>query len=91
MPTVGPPAPGVRWQDLDDHVVAFNSATGRAAALNDTATQIWKLADGTRDERAIVSALAQRYGVDAAAIEADVFEAIGQLRIEGLLPSGSPE
>ncbi len=91
MPTVGPPAPGVRWEDLDDRVVAFNPATGRAAALNDTATQIWRLADGTRDERQVVADLASLYEVDPAAIDADVLAAIGQLRAEGLLPSEQPE
>jgi len=91
VPTVGPPAPGVRWQDLDDRVVAFNPATGRAAALNETATQIWKLADGTRDERQVVEKLAQLYAVDATAIEADVLATIEQLRAEGLLPSEPPE
>lgn len=91
MPTVGPPAPGVRWQDLDDRVVAFNPATGRAAALNETATQIWKLADGTRDEREIVADLAQLYEVEPATIDAEVLAAIGQLRAEGLLPAETPE
>jgi len=91
VPTVGPPAPGVRWQDLDDRVIAFNPATGRAAALNETATRIWKLADGTRDERQVVENLAQLYGVDATTIKADVLNTIGQLRAEGLLTTEHSE
>lgn len=90
MPTVGPPAPGVRWQDLDDRVVAFNPATGRAAALNETASQIWNLADGSRDEADVVRELARRYAVDPHTIKAGVLAAIDQLREEGLLHIESP-
>jgi len=72
-------------------VVAFNPTTGRAAALNETATQIWKLADGTHDERQVIEKLARLYAVDATAIEADVLATIGQLRAEGLLPPEQPE
>jgi coenzyme PQQ synthesis protein D (PqqD) len=88
--TVGPPVPGVRWQDLDGRVVAFNPATGRAAALNETATEIWKLADGSREEADVVAELAQRYAVDLDTIKADVLSTISQLRAEGLLPTGPP-
>ena len=84
MSIVGPPKADVTWQDLDDRIVVFNPETGRAAALNGTASSIWRLATGELDEDEIVASLAQVYEVEATAIRNQVFEVIGRLRAEDL-------
>jgi len=88
MGLVGPPAPGVSWQELDGRIVVFNAATGRAAALNETAAAVWQLADGVRTEAAVIDALGAAYGMSADAIGPDVRSVIDHLRTEGLLLAG---
>jgi hypothetical protein len=81
---VGPARHGLSVIELDDCVSIFNPATQRAVILNLTATMVWQLSDGTRDTERIVVELATRFGVDRAAIEAEVVAAIEQLRGEAL-------
>jgi hypothetical protein len=85
MGLVGPPALHVSWQELDGRVVVFNAATGRAAALNETAAAVWQLADGARTEAEVIDALGTAYGMSADAIGPDVRLVIDRLRTEGLL------
>jgi hypothetical protein len=85
MGVVGPPAPDVSWQELDGRIVVFKAATGRAAALNETAAAVWQLADGRRTEADVIEVLGAAYGMSADAIGPDVRLVIDQLRTEGLL------
>jgi hypothetical protein len=54
--------------------------------LNETASDIWRLADGEHDLDGLVRLLAEAYGVDGAAIRPEVEEAVATLRVEGFLP-----
>jgi Coenzyme PQQ synthesis protein D (PqqD) len=90
-PAVGPPIPGLTVIEVDGCVNVFNPATQRAVILNETATAVWKLADGTRDTEAVVEALAQRYAVEPAAIRAEVVAAIAELYGEALLAAMLPQ
>jgi hypothetical protein len=87
---VGPPRQGLSVVELDDCVSIFNPVTQRAVILNATATMVWRLSDGTRDAGVIVVELASRFGLDNAAIEAEVVAAIDQLRGEGLFDEERP-
>jgi hypothetical protein len=90
VPLVGPHAPSASWQDLDGRVVVFNAETGRAAALNETASTIWRLADGQLEEAEVIELLAEAYAVPPERIATDVRHAIETLRSEGLLAAAEP-
>jgi hypothetical protein len=83
--TVGPVIADLSIVEIDACVSIFNPATKRAVILNETATKVWHLIDGTRDADAIVRELASTYAVEPAQIHADVAAAITLLRDEGLL------
>lgn len=85
MPLVGPPTVGVLWEDLDGRVVIFNPATQQAAALNETASAIWRLATGDHNEEQVIAVLAEDYNVEATVIRDQVLAAIIELRGQGLL------
>jgi hypothetical protein len=80
-----PAASGLTTVEVDGCVSLFNAATQRAVMLNETATEVWRLVDGTRDAEAIVRSVADQYGLDPATIRADVVGAIDVLRREALL------
>jgi Coenzyme PQQ synthesis protein D (PqqD) len=83
--TVGPVIAELSVVEIDGCVSVFNPATKRAVILNETATMVWHLIDGSRDADEIVQELASRYGVEPTKIHADVAAAITRLRDEKLL------
>jgi hypothetical protein len=86
---LAPAASGLTAVEVDGCVSVFNAATQRAVMLNETATDVWRLVDGTRDAEAIVQSVAEHYGLDPATIRADVVGAIDVLRREALLAEPS--
>ncbi len=82
---VGPPARGLTVVEVDDCFHIFNPSTQRAVALNETASQIWRLCSGELSEEQIARALADHYGVELAAIGPDVRRVVQDLAHEGLL------
>jgi hypothetical protein len=81
-------APTVRSHELGDELTLFDTATGRAVALNGTARDIWALVDGESDVDDIVQTLASAYRVEPALIVADVEMALTQLEeVEVLVPA----
>jgi hypothetical protein len=73
--------------EIDGRLSILNPHTDRVLMLNETASDIWRLADGEHDLDGLVRLLAEAYGVDGAAIRPEVEEALATLRAEGLLPS----
>jgi GAF domain-containing protein len=57
------------------------------AVLNATASDIWRLLDGTQTIEAIVDTLATAYGADRSIVAVDVEHAIHTLRSDGYLPA----
>ena len=82
---VGPPAVDLRTTEIDGRLVVFNPANQQVLVLNETATAIWALADGSRDVTALVSALAAAYDADPATVEAGVHEALARFAQAGAL------
>jgi Coenzyme PQQ synthesis protein D (PqqD) len=81
-------APTVRSHELGDELTLFDTATGRAVALNGTARDIWALVDGQSGVHEIVQTLARAYRVEPEHIAADVETAVTQLQeAEVLLPA----
>jgi uncharacterized membrane protein YkvA (DUF1232 family) len=87
---IGPPVEGATEVEVDGRVSAFSPLTRQIVVLNDTASDIWRLADGEHDLEAIVALLAAAYSVAPEDIEADVRHAVDELVDAGLLPA-APE
>lgn len=91
MPTsdnalVGPPALGVSEVELDGQVCLYSPAGEHVVVLNDTASDVWRLADGERTVGQIITLLAGVYGCTPADIGADVHAAVESFRAALLLP-----
>ena len=78
------PKAGYETADLDGEYMIYHSAEGRAVYLNETASLIWKLCDGTRSLAAIEELLGEAYP-DASALSADVDSALHTLLEQGVL------
>lgn len=70
--------------EVDGCFHVYNPATKRAIALNETASQIWRLSTGECAFDDVVAALAEHYGVAEDAIAAQVRATIDELAAEGL-------
>ena len=74
----------VRHHDIDDATVVMRLDDGEMFELEGPARAIWKLADGTRDRDAILTALVRRYAHDPE-IASDLDRFLGELAKAGLL------
>jgi hypothetical protein len=82
------PRKGVRFEELDGESVVYDRSGKRATYLNDTATLIWKLCDGTRGIPEIVDLLGKEYPESAGALETDVRDTITRLVAKRVLVLG---
>lgn len=81
------PSPRERYvvEDIDNESLIYRQASKSAVYLNETATVIWKLCDGTRSAREITAVLAEAFPEEAQAIAADVAATIDELIKVGAL------
>lgn len=77
--------PGLVESEVDGQVSLFHPETQEATLLNQTASDVWRLADGTQTLDQIVELLAQAYGVAPDSIRADVVDTVQSFRDRGLL------
>lgn len=85
-------AAGYFVEEIDGEKLLYRLGGHKAIHLNDSATVIWTLCDGTRTAQDIIDLLKSEYPGSEAAIAADVREAIELLLSEGaLLEAASPE
>ena len=82
---VGPHAPGVLEQSVDDDLIVFNPTDESYYTLNRTAREVWELADGSRTVDGVVAHLAAEYGAEPADLHDDVAGIIAGLRETGLI------
>jgi hypothetical protein len=82
---VGPPAPDVTQTEIDGRISVYDPRTEQVTMLNETASDVWRLSDGTQSVEEIVGALARAYAVDASAIREQVTDAVKQFYDAGLL------
>jgi hypothetical protein len=80
---------GLTVVEVDECFHIFNPVTQRVVALNETASNIWRLSTGELGADEIVSALAEHYSVEAHDIDQEVRKVIGELTTEGLLLSSA--
>lgn len=82
---IGPAAPDVMVQAVDDDLIIFDPQSEEYYTLNRTAREVWELADGTRTADNITRVLAERYAAEAAAIAPDVDAIIANLTAAKLI------
>jgi hypothetical protein len=82
----GPPIDGLLESEVGDELSIYHPATQEALLLNQTASDIWRLVDGTRSVAQIVDALAVAYQVDTAEIAPEVERVISDFEQRGLVP-----
>ena len=79
------PAPGVVVEDLDDDVCLYRSDIDEVLVLNQSAGDIWRLADGDCSVETIATRLADVYGTDEATVRTDVQAVVADLVARGYL------
>jgi pyrroloquinoline quinone biosynthesis protein D len=83
--TVPKQAFGFFVEEMEGENLLYRLGGHKAIHLNDTATVIWKLCDGSRTVEDIIGLLAKEYPGSETAVAADVREAIELLVSEGAL------
>ena len=82
---------GAREDQVDGELLVYMPTATRAVYLNGSAATIWGLCDGVRSLAEMVELLAENYPEAAKTIDADVIEAIDQLRAAGIIEPGSDQ
>ena len=73
---------------IDGEIVVMSLDTGDFFSLAGTAAAIWGLIDGTRDNAAVIAAIAEEFSADQATLAADVEPFLAQLIAAGLVARG---
>lgn len=82
---VGPPAAHVVESEVGDQISLYDPESEEVLVLNPTASDVWRLSDGTHTLDEIAALLGRAYGVDPGAIAADVAGAVADFASRGLL------
>jgi hypothetical protein len=82
---VGPPVAAVREVEVDGCLTLYQRDVDQVLVLNQTASDVWRLADGTLHEPELVDCLARAYGLDTESIAPEVHAAIERFVEEGFL------
>src|SRR5215510_2661113 len=83
--TVPKQAFGFFVEEMEGENLLYRLGSHKAIHLNDTATVIWKLCDGSRTVQDIIDLIEKEYPGSETAVAADVREAIALLVGEGAL------
>jgi hypothetical protein len=76
---------GLHFEEMEGESLLFSEVTKKTVYLNDTASAIWKLCDGTRTIAQLVDLLKQAYSDSEHDFESDVRSAIDDLFAQGAL------
>jgi hypothetical protein len=82
---VGPASSHVLETEIDGDISIYNAETEEVTILNGTASDIWRLADGTYTIKEITRLLSTAYGVTDDEISPDVAATVEKLTSAGLL------
>jgi hypothetical protein len=77
--------PKLAWREIDGEAVIISPEDSHVHQLNETASLIWKSADGKQSADEIAHVVAKSYDVGLAVAKADVDELIEALSTKGLL------
>jgi tRNA A58 N-methylase Trm61 len=86
-PRLGPSRPGTTEIELDGRIHVYSPVTQQLVALNETASDVWRLCDGEHTAQEVVELLSRSYQVAAGDIRADVMAALDRFVVLGLLPA----
>lgn len=86
MNVVGPARPHVTETEIDGCVNVYSPVTQHVLVLNETASDVWRLADGEHTPFEVVTLLASAYGIESAGVEKDVLRTIDSFVDHGLIP-----
>jgi hypothetical protein len=81
----GPPAADVTVEEIDGRLAVCVPSTENILYLNETATAVWRLCDGTRSDLDVATAVAATYGQEIDAVDAAVRDLLRDLRAAGAL------
>jgi len=82
--------PKLAWREIDGEAVIISPEDSHVHELNETASLIWKRADGKHDVNEIAAAVSEEYDVPVAVAETDVRDLISTLEQKGLLSIRTP-
>ncbi len=82
---IGPPVAGVVAREVGDCFALLSPHTAQVLVLNETASDVWRLADGELTLELIVELLARAYRVPPEMIRGEVARTVGALEDYGLL------
>lgn len=77
--------PTLAWREIDGEAVIISPEDSHVHELNETASVIWKNADGKHTVEEIAAAVAADYDVPVPVAQRDVQELISALSEKGLL------
>jgi len=77
--------PKLAWREIDGEVVIISPDDSQVHELNETASLIWKFADGKHSVDQIAEVVAEGYEVPVEVAQADVRELIEMLSAKSLL------
>jgi hypothetical protein len=83
--------PKLAWREIDGEAVIISPDDSHVHELNETASLIWKRADGKHNVEEIAAAVSEEYEVPVIEAEADVRELISMLEQKGLLSAREPD
>ena len=86
---VGPPAAHVVESEVDGRVSLYDPQSEEVLVLNESASDVWRLSDGSQTLEQMVVLLAKAYGVEPASIDDEVVETVRGFRERGLLADGT--
>ena len=84
---VGPAVPHVLQTEIGDEISVYDPKTEQVTVLNGTASDIFRLLDGTLTLTEITQLIAGAYGVETGAVTDDVAKAVSSLIDAGIIDS----
>lgn len=83
--------PNLAWREIDGEIMIISPEDSQVHELNETASWIWKHADGTQSQDSIAARLAAAFDVTVETAKQDVTEFIQALDDKRLLVAAADE
>lgn len=82
---IGPSAAHIVESEVDGRISLFDPQTQEVSMLNDTASDVWRLCDGTSTLDQVIELMAKAYGVAPDAVGHEVKATVKTFYDKGLL------
>ena len=84
---VGPPPPHILEQELTTELLLYDESQQLFVSLNETASDVWRMASGEFTIDEIVTKLASSYKADPSTVRKDVARVVDDLVEKKLIPA----